>query len=68
MRVGSFYRRVCSSFKAALISFASHFALARINCASVRPQFCFVTFSSNLMALIRYLGGAYPVGMGFDPQ
>lgn len=50
------------------MSFDNHLALARINWASVRPQFCFVMFSNNLIALIKYLGGYDPAGIGFDPQ
>jgi len=66
--VGSFYRQLYSSLRAELVSLANHLALAKSSWASVRPQFYLVTFSSNLIAFMRCLGGCEFAGMGFDPQ
>lgn len=66
--VGSFYRQLCNSFNAALVLLDSHFALAKSNYASVKPQFYLVTFSNNFIAFIKCFGGCYIYGLGLEPQ
>jgi hypothetical protein len=58
----------CSSLRAPGVSLLSQRALASKTYACVIAEFCFVTFSSSLIALIKCLGGPADVILGFDPQ
>ena len=65
---GSFLRQSYNSLRAPGVSLLNHLAFASSTCASESAEFCFVTFSKSLIALIKCFGAPALVIFGLTPQ